>query len=100
MGRWGLGAGEARTGYPEAVPYLKWDGAMSFIWPAMLLLLLLTPLCVGLYLRLQRRRRRFVASYGCLGFVQAATGRRLGLRRHIPPALFLASLTILMIALA
>lgn len=73
---------------------------MSFIWPAMLLLLLLVPLCVGLYARLQQRRRRFAASFGSLGLVQAGAGRRPGWRRHIPPALFLAGLTILVIALA
>ena len=77
---------------------------MSFIWPAMLLLLLLIPLCIVLYVRLQRRRRRFAASYGNLGLMQAAAGaaqrRSLGARRHIPPALFLVGLTILMIALA
>jgi Ca-activated chloride channel homolog len=73
---------------------------MSFIWPVMLILLLLIPLCVVLYVRLQRRRRRLAASYGSLGLVQAAAGRQLGVRRHIPPALFLAGLTILIIALA
>ncbi len=73
---------------------------MSFIWPAMLILLLLSPLCVVLYVRLQRRRRQRVASYGSLGLVQAAAGRQLGRRRHIPPALFLVGLTILIIALA
>jgi Ca-activated chloride channel family protein len=73
---------------------------MSFIWPTMLLLLLLVPLGVGLYVRLQQRRRRLAASYGTLGFVQQAAGRRLGARRHIPPALFLIGLTILVIALA
>ncbi len=76
------------------------DLAMSFIWPAMLLLLLLAPLCVVQYIRLQRRRRRFAAKFGSLGLVQEAAGRRLGLRRHIPPALFLVGLTILIIALA
>src|SRR5437762_13845825 len=73
---------------------------MSFIWPVMLLFLLLIPLCVGLYIRLQRQRRRLAASYGSLGLVQASAGRPLGLRRHIPPALFLVGLTILLIALA
>ena len=73
---------------------------MSFIWPAMLLLLLLIPLCVGLYIMLQQRRRRFAASYGSFGLVQEAAGHGLGLRRHIPPALFLAGLTILLIAVA
>jgi Ca-activated chloride channel homolog len=73
---------------------------MSFIWPLMLILLLLLPLCVVLYVRLQRRRRRLAASYGSLGLVQGAAGRQLGVRRHIPPALFLASLAIMIVALA
>ncbi len=73
---------------------------MSFIWPAMLLLLLLIPLFVGLYLRMQQRRRRLAASYGSLGLVQEAAGRGLGIRRHIPPALFLVGLMLLLFALA
>lgn len=73
---------------------------MSFIWPAMLIWLLLIPPFVVLYLRMQQRRRRLAASYGSLGLVQGAAGRQIGLRRHIPPALFLAGLTILMLALA
>ncbi len=73
---------------------------MSFIWPTMLLLLLLMPLFVVLYIRIQRRRRRLAASYGSLGLVQAAPGRGPGVRRHIPPALFLLSLTILVVTLA
>src|SRR5690242_902273 len=76
------------------------DMSMSFIWPVMLVLLLAIPVCVVLYLRLQRRRRQISASYGSMGLVQAAAGRSLGVRRHIPPALFLAGLTILIIALA
>ncbi len=64
---------------------------MSFIWPVVLILLLLIPLCVVLYVRLQRRRRRLSVSYGSLGLVQAAAGRQLGVRRHIPPALKVAA---------
>jgi Ca-activated chloride channel homolog len=75
------------------------DTLMSFIWPVMLILLLLLPLGVLLYLRMQRRRQRMMASYGSMGMVQTA-GRQLGARRHIPPALFLAGLAILIIALA
>lgn len=77
---------------------------MSFIWPVMLLSLLTIPLFVGLYLRLQRRRRQFAASFGSLGFsAPAVSGQKragLGLRRHLPPALFLIGLTLLMLALA
>ena len=71
---------------------------MSFIWPAMLVLLVLIPLAAALYIRLQRRRRQRIASYGSLGLVTA--GRQLGARRHIPAALFLLGLAILLIALA
>lgn len=73
---------------------------MSFIWPVMLILLLLVPLCIGLYVRLQQRRRRILAQYGSFGFVRASAGRPLGRRRHVPPALFLVGLTILLVALA
>lgn len=73
---------------------------MSFMWPMMLLLLLVIPLAVWLYVRLQRRRQLALARYGSLGFVQGAGGNRLGLRRHVPPTLFLAGLTILLVALA
>lgn len=72
---------------------------MSFIWPSMLFLLLLIPLLVGVYLYMQRRRRRALEKYGSLGFVQAG-GLVPGSRRHIPPLLFLSSLTILTLALA
>ncbi len=73
---------------------------MSFIWPETLFLLLLIPLFVALYTRMQQRRRRIAARYGSLGLAQATAGRGLGLRRHVPPALFLLSLTILAVALA
>ena len=73
---------------------------MSFIWPAILVLLVLVPVLVVLYFFLQRRRRQFTARYGNLGLVQEAAGRQLGIRRHIPPLLFLVGLTILIVALA
>jgi len=70
----------------------------------MLVLLLLVPLFVVLYVRLQRRRRQNAANYGSLGLVQTASGtarrRAVGARRHIPPGLFLIGLTNLLIALA
>ncbi|MCX6050080.1 MAG: VWA domain-containing protein [Chloroflexi bacterium] len=73
---------------------------MSFIWPAMLLLLLLVPLGIAFYIRLQRQRRQMAVRYGSLGFVQETAGRRLGRRRHIPSILFLVGLILLLIALA
>jgi Ca-activated chloride channel homolog len=72
---------------------------MSFIWPAMLWLLLAIPLFVLLYLHMQKRRAQYAARYGSLGLVRQATGRGVGSRRHIPALLFLAGLTILFVAL-
>lgn len=73
---------------------------MSFIWPAMLVLLLLVPLVAFWYIRMQQRRRQVVTNFGSLGTMQGAANRSFGWRRHVAPALFLASLTILIFALA
>ncbi len=73
---------------------------MSFIWPAMLLLLLSVPLLVVWYIRVQRRRRQLTASYGGLWGLSGTRGREPGVQRHIAPLLFLLSLTILIVALA
>jgi Ca-activated chloride channel family protein len=73
---------------------------MSFLWPVMLWLLVLMPLPVVLYIRMQRRRRRLAANYGSLGMVAGGNGRSPGFRRHVPPALFLAGMAILVIAMA
>jgi Ca-activated chloride channel homolog len=71
---------------------------MSFIWPAMLLSLLLIPLLIVLYFRLQQRRQRLAANFSNLGLLQ--TGSRTGVRRQIPPVLFLIGVTVLLFALA
>lgn len=73
---------------------------MSFIWPGMLVSLVLVPLFVVVYLLMLRRRRRLSAVYGSLGFTAGAKGSQPGARRHISVAFFLAGLTILAIALA
>jgi Ca-activated chloride channel family protein len=73
---------------------------MSFIWPTMLFSLLLIPLFILLYVRMQRRRRHLATSYGSLGVAREAAGRQLGRRRHLPLALFLVGLTLLLLALA
>jgi Ca-activated chloride channel family protein len=72
---------------------------MTFIWPTMLLSLLLIPVFVALYLRRQQQRQRLVTHYGSFGLLQAA-GQQIGSRRHVPPLLFLTGLTLLMLAMA
>ncbi len=73
---------------------------MTFIWPNMLWLLILLPLFILVYVVLQQRRRRLIANYGSLGQVQAPGGKAVGNRRHVPPALFLTGLGILIVSLA
>ena len=73
---------------------------MTFISPSMLVFLLLIPVLVWVYLRLQLRRRQMVERYSKLTVTSASTARRLGVRRHIPPLFFLIALTILVVALA
>jgi Ca-activated chloride channel family protein len=73
---------------------------MSLLWPAMLLTLLILPLCVALYLRVEGRRRQLAARYGSLGQAWGMTGQGPGARRHIPAALYLAALALLCVAMA
>jgi Ca-activated chloride channel family protein len=73
---------------------------MSFIWPLMLLTLLIVPLLIGLYILLLQRRKQFLAELGTMGMVQNSSGHELGLRRHAPPTFFLLGLTFLLIGMA
>ncbi|HEY0070077.1 MAG TPA: VWA domain-containing protein [Chloroflexia bacterium] len=73
---------------------------MTFVWPIMLFWLVLVPAFVAVYLGMQQRRRRMVAMYANPGLVQGAAGRRVGVRRHIPPLIFLAALVVLIVAMA
>jgi Ca-activated chloride channel homolog len=73
---------------------------MSFIWPQMLGLLLLAPLMVVGYLALVRRRSQRATELAAQGFVPTASGRRFRRLRHLPFALFLAALILLLVAFA
>ncbi|MBX3038863.1 MAG: VWA domain-containing protein [Anaerolineales bacterium] len=71
---------------------------MTFIWSSMLWSLILIPLLIWLYLRMQKRRSQLALRYGSLGLVtQSST---VNSRRHIPAILFLLGMIILFIALA
>ena len=73
---------------------------MSFVWTFMLWSLILIPFLILLYWRMQRRRAQIALRYGSLGLVQQASGRGVGVRRHIPAILFLLGLTVLFVSLA
>ena len=71
---------------------------MNFLWPSALWLLVALPLLVGAYVALLRRRRRTVVTLSSLGLArQAHTG---GWRRHLPPALMLLALALMLLAAA
>ena len=73
---------------------------MSFIWPWVLLALAALPVCVYLYVLLQRRRARDAASLGALGTVQEGAVNSVGRRRHIAPVVFLIAVGLLAVASA
>ena len=73
---------------------------MSFIWPWVLVSLLVLPLCVFVYLRLQRKRSRDAASLGTMGTVREWTTALAGRRRHVPPIIFLIAVALLALASA
>jgi Ca-activated chloride channel family protein len=73
---------------------------MSFLWPLSFLCLLLLPLLILYYRRLLAQRRQTAITLGTLGIVQNRDGQELGRRRHIPPAIFLLGLLLIIIGLA
>lgn len=73
---------------------------MSFLWLNMLWLALLVPVLVIAYILLQRRKQKYALRYASLSLVKDALGRGPGIRRHIPPALFLLGFTVAIFALA
>ncbi|HXC38631.1 MAG TPA: VWA domain-containing protein [Burkholderiales bacterium] len=91
-------------------PFIAARG-FTFIWPALLGLLVIPPLLVALYLRLQARNRRAGAVFAALSALQtdhaapnAKAGRwtraRAGVNRHGPAALLLIGITLLILAAA
>lgn len=73
---------------------------MTFLWPPMLVALLFIPVIVAAYVRLQRRQRALAASFYGLADGQPSGRPYPGVRRHIPPLLFLLGLASLLLALA
>src|SRR3990170_2825080 len=73
---------------------------MSFLWTEMLWALLLVPVLIAAYILAQRRRRKYALRFASLSLIKEALGRGPGIRRHIPPALFLIGVTALIVALA
>jgi Ca-activated chloride channel homolog len=73
---------------------------MTFEWPLMLVSLALVPLLIGLYYQAQRRRRAYTLRFTNLALLEQVVGKRPGLRRHLPPLLFLFGIAALLFSLA
>lgn len=73
---------------------------MTFEWPLLLWGLTLVPLLLLFYGLAQRRRRAYAVRFTNLALLKEVVGRRPGLRRHIPPLLFLLGLAALLVSLA
>jgi len=73
---------------------------MSFLWVRMLWLMALVPALVAAYILVQRRRQKYALRYASLSLMKEALGAGPGLRRHVPPILFIAALATLVFALA
>ena len=73
---------------------------MNFLWPTALPLLVLLPLAAALYLWLLRRRKKHAVRFARLDIVREVAGRASSLRRHLPPALLLGALGLLLFASA
>lgn len=73
---------------------------MTFLWPAMLIGLVLIPLVILAYAYIQRRRQRLAASFARFEGNIDQKRRDPGMRRSIPAILGLISLVILLLAVA
>ncbi|HSW15913.1 MAG TPA: VWA domain-containing protein [Ramlibacter sp.] len=72
---------------------------MFFLWPQYLWLMLVLPLLPAAYIWLLRRPRKQAVRYSSLGVVRAAAAG-VHWRRHVPPALLLLALAVLLFAAA
>ncbi|HZQ10911.1 MAG TPA: VWA domain-containing protein [Anaerolineae bacterium] len=73
---------------------------MQFLWSPLLWSVLLVPILLGVYVWMQRRRRKYALRYASLSLVKPALDNRARWRRYVPPALFFLALTVMLIAFA
>ena len=73
---------------------------MNLLWPEWLWSLLLLPLLVAAYLALLARRKKNTVRLASVALVKQAMGPKPGWRRHLPPALLLLAVAVLLLASA
>ncbi len=73
---------------------------MTFTWPIVLWGLTLVPILAVLYVLAQRRRRKYAVRFTNLALLKHVAARGPGMRRHLPPLLYLVGLGALLFSLA
>jgi Ca-activated chloride channel homolog len=73
---------------------------MTFLAPLLLLGLLLVPVLLLLYVVVQRRRSRYAVRFTNLDLLANLAPRRPSWRRHVPAAVYLAAVSLLVVGLA
>lgn len=73
---------------------------MTFLAPLLLLGLLLIPVLIGLYVVVQRRRARYAVRFTNLDLLANIAPRQPSWRRHVPTAVYLAAVSLLVLGLA
>ncbi|HEY8739075.1 MAG TPA: VWA domain-containing protein, partial [Candidatus Dormibacteraeota bacterium] len=73
---------------------------MTFQQPALLFGLIVVLALAGVYALAQRRRRKFTLRFTDVALLESVVGRRPGVRKHIPPLLFLLGAAGLVVAMA
>ena len=73
---------------------------MRFLWPDVLWLLIAVPALVAAYIYALRRKNKAAVRYASLMLLREALGPRQGIRRHLPPALFLLAMVMAILASA
>ncbi len=73
---------------------------MTFLWPQMLWLMAGLPLLVALYGYVLKRKNKLALRYASLSLVKEAMSATQRWRRHLPPALFLAAVIGMLVAMA
>ncbi len=73
---------------------------MTFLAPERLALIVVPALLVGLYVAMQRRRRRYAVRFAAVELLDTVAPERPGWRRHLPALIYLAALGVLVVGIA
>lgn len=73
---------------------------MTFQWPLCLIALLIIPGIVWFYVRAQKKRSAYAVRFTNLSLLASVVGKGPGMKRHIPPSIFVLALTAFVLSMA